>query len=239
MKKATIAAFRGNPQRAMILGLASLQAFAPAGMGRTVPKSSHPLVIDDSMKSLIKAFAGSWAIHLSSDASEPEANGSVGNGEEIWRAGPGSNSLIEEYNSTGTEGDIAGLGIFWREENDKRFKVFWCDNTAPVACRTLRAKTDWRGGRLVLLEDRHEKGKKHVFQETFAFDTPDSFTQTLAEGESIGTLKPILTIRATRIKTIDYLVLYKVRIKMPMTNRLTQYATLNSCKLRTPLDTLM
>jgi hypothetical protein len=63
------------------------------------------------------------------------------------------------------------------------------------------AKTSgWKEGRLVLLEDRYEKGKKHVFQETFAFYTPDYFTQTLAEGDSIGTLKPILTIQATRIK---------------------------------------
>jgi hypothetical protein len=183
----------------MILGLATLQAFAQGGTGKPVPKLSHPAVIDDSMKSLIKAFAGSWAIHLSSDASEPKAKVTVGSGQEIWRAGPGSNSLIEEYHSTGTEGDIAGLGIFWREENARGLRVFWCDNTAPVACRSLRDKTDWKGGRLVLLEDGYEKGKRHVFRETFAFDTPDTFTQTLAEGESIGRLKPILTIRATRI----------------------------------------
>ena len=64
--------------------------------------------------------------------------------------------------------------------------MFWCDNTAPVACRTLHNKADWKEGRLVLSDERYEDGKKHLFQELFAFDTPDSFTQTLAEGEAGG-----------------------------------------------------
>src|SRR5579863_8465789 len=186
----------GVPQCAIVLALATLEAFAQAGSPRTVPKPSHPILTDDSMKSVIKTFAGSWAIHLSSDGTHGEGNGSAGNGEEIWRAGPGSNSLIEEYHSTGTEGEIAGLGIFWREENGQGFKVFWCDNTAPVACRTLHNTADWKEGRLVLSEERYEKGKKHIFQEIFAFDTPDSFTQTLWDGDSAGSLRTFLTIRA-------------------------------------------
>jgi hypothetical protein len=185
----------GIQQRAIILVLATVQAFAQAGTRGAVPEPSHPTVPHDSMKSLISTFAGSWTIHLSSDNSGRERNESAGNGEEIWRAGPGSNSLIEEYHSTGTEGEIAGLGIFWHEESRNGFKVFWCDNTAPVACRTLHNKFAWKEGRLVLSEERYEKGKKHVFQETFAFDTPDSFTQTLA---TVGSLRPFLIIRATR-----------------------------------------
>ena len=192
--------FTGNPQRAILLALATLQAFAQAGTRPTVPKPGHPTLAHDSMKSLIKTFAGSWTIHLSSGGSEREVNGSAGNGEEIWRAGPGSNSLIEEYHSTGTEGEIAGLGVFWRDESSKGFKVFWCDNTAPIACRTLHNKADWKEGQLVLSEERYKEGKKYIFQEIFAFDTPDSFTQTLAEGESVGSIKPFLTIRATRKK---------------------------------------
>ena len=190
----------GSPQRAIILAFAALQAFAQAGTERIVPKPGHSAQIHDSVENLIKTFAGSWEIHLSADGSEHGGRGSNGDGEETWKAGPGSNSLIEEYHSAGTEGQIAGLGIFWREEDEKGFKVFWCDNTGPVACRTLHNKADWKEGRLVLSDERYEDGKKHLFREIFAFDTPDSFTQTLAEGESGGLLKPFLTIRATRKK---------------------------------------
>ena len=189
-----------NLRLALILSLIILRASAQSGTQRTVQKSRPPAQMHDSMKTLIRAFDGSWVIHLSSDGSQRDAKVSAGSGEEIWRAGPGSNSLIEEYHSTGTEGEISGVGIFWREVGEKGFKVFWCDNTALVACRTLHNKADWKEGRLVLSDERYEKGKKRIFQEIFAFDTPDSFVQTLAEGESGDSPPPFLTIRATRRK---------------------------------------
>jgi hypothetical protein len=185
-----------NLRRTIILALATLPSFAPAGSRQTAPKPSIPKQIQESMKDLIQAFAGSWAIQLTSEGSGSGVGTSAGEGEEIWRAGPGSNSLMEEYHSTGIEGEITGLGIYWWEQGG--FRVFWCDNTAPVSCGTLHNKTDWKQGRLVLSEERYEKGEKLFFQETFVFDTPDSFTQTLANGKSSGSLKPFLTIRATR-----------------------------------------
>ena len=54
--------------------------FARAGTRGTFPEPNHPLPILDSMKNLMKTFAGTWVIHLSSDASE--RGGSVGKGEE-------------------------------------------------------------------------------------------------------------------------------------------------------------
>jgi hypothetical protein len=180
---ATMTFLKDSPQLATIFALATLQAFAQGGTGRSIQKASYPAPENDSMRSLIKAFTGSWTLHLSSNGSEGGVSGDAGSGEENWRAGPGSNSLIEDYHSTGTEGEIGGHGIFWHEGSEKGFRVFWCDNTSPVACRTLSSKADWSEGRLVMSEERYEKGKKHIFQETFAFDTPDSFTQTLSRGE--------------------------------------------------------
>lgn len=190
----------GSLRCAILLALAALPGCAQGGTQPTSPHPNHPAKVHDSMKSLIKAFAGSWAIRLSSDGSRHGVPGIAGEGEEVWRAGPGSNSLIEEYHSKGTEGEMDGLGIFWRDESEKVFKVFWCDNTTSAACRTLENKVDWNEGRLVLSEERSKDGRKHLFQEVFAFDTPDSFTQTLAEGEPGGSLRTFLTIRATRKK---------------------------------------
>jgi hypothetical protein len=186
----------GSLRCATIIGLTTLQAFAQATSQHTVPNPSNPKQSHDSMKGLISAFAGSWAIQLSSDDSKSGVRVSAGDGVELWRAGPGSNSLVEEYHSTGTEGEITGLGIYWHE--DGGIRVFWCDNTTPVACRTLHNKTDWSDGRLVLSEERYEDGSKRFFQEIFVFDTPESFTQTLAQGKSGDSLQTFLTIRATR-----------------------------------------
>ncbi len=138
----------GIPQCAIVLALATLEAFAQAGTPRTVSKPSNPTPIDDSMNGLIKTFAGSWAIHLSSDGFHGEGNGSAGNGEEIWRAGPGSNSLIEEYHSTGTEGEIAGLGIFWREESARDSRCSGATTPLPLPAgpctiRLIGREADW------------------------------------------------------------------------------------------------
>jgi hypothetical protein len=74
---------------------------------------------------LIRAFGGSWFIQLSFAPSEQMPKGGSGNGEEIWRAGPGGNSLIEEYHSTGAGGEVSGLndGVRLRKrQSEIRFK---------------------------------------------------------------------------------------------------------------------
>jgi hypothetical protein len=185
----------------VVLVLVTLPGFAQAGAERGISSpTSPPTQTHDSVKGLIKRFAGSWSIHLTSGASNQGVNETAGKGEETWRAGPGSNSLIEEYHSTGSEGEIIGLGIYWHAENEKGLKVFWCDNTNRSGCRALNNNADWKDGRLVLSEHRHKDGKDTVFEETFVFDSPDSFTQTLAEGQTEGNLRPFLTIRAIRKK---------------------------------------
>jgi hypothetical protein len=192
---------RSTLHRVVVLVSVTLQAFAHPGAQRTNRGPDRPTSqTHDSMKRLVGAFAGSWSIHLSSRGSAGTVNESAGDGEETWRAGPGSKSLIEEYHSTGTEGEVTGLGVYWPAVNETGINVFWCDNTAAYGCRTLNSNAVWKEGRLVLSEQRYKEKKRYLFEEAFAFDSPDSFTQTLSEGESRASLKPFLTIRATRKK---------------------------------------
>jgi hypothetical protein len=192
---------RNASHRVIALMFCALQTLAQAGAHGTVSsQTASDSRVHDSMKSLIEQFAGEWSIHLSSPASGPDVGKTVGEGQETWRAGPGSNSLIEEYHSTGTEGEIIGLGIYWPVENQTGLKVFWCDNTAPSGCRTLKNTAAWKPGRLVLSERRLKDGKDMSFEENFVFDSPDSFTQTLSEGKSHTSLRPFLIIRAIRKK---------------------------------------
>lgn len=165
---------------------------------------------DDSMESLIAAFSGSWAIQLTEPASGKTAAVNAGSGEESWRAGPNSGSLIEEYHSNGAEGDITGHAVFWggRTASGKTadgkaadgISLLWCDNSMATGCRVLNGKAHWKDRRLSLSEETLEDGRTIFFRETFVFNSDDSFTQTVEEGKTAKTLKPVIVIQATRIK---------------------------------------
>jgi hypothetical protein len=189
-----------NLRCGMIFVLAMLQTSGQAGTfpSAALKPGAPSLAAPHDMKSLVTALTGSWLIHLSFPRSPQMPNGGEGDGEEVWRAGPGANSLIEDYHSVGADGDLSGLAILRPATNGKGLQVLWCDNALSSGCRTLNDNADWKDGGLVLSDERYEDGKKHLTQEIFTFDTPDSFTQTLSEGESAANLKPFLTISATR-----------------------------------------
>src|SRR6266566_6631414 len=62
---------------------------------------------------LVKAFSGAWSIALKIEPNESKPKGGRGQGEEVWKPGPGGLSLIEDYHSMGDEGEIYGLGVAW------------------------------------------------------------------------------------------------------------------------------
>ena len=56
----------------------------------------------------------------------------------------------------------------------------------------------WEGGAFVVHDEFERDGGHVVYREVFSDLTPDSFTQTVLEGESGMALKPKVTIHATR-----------------------------------------
>jgi len=146
---------------------------------------------------LIHALAGSWSIKISYPKERKNA-GEVGSGTEFWHVGPGGNSLIEEYHSTGQEGEIFGLGIAWWDANTDRFRVVWCDSTDSAGCSEMKHGATWEGDTVVMLHEREERGKKMLLKEVFSEITENSFTQTLYLGESGADPEAIVTIHATR-----------------------------------------
>ncbi|SPE31941.1 exported hypothetical protein [Acidobacteriia bacterium SbA2] len=150
------------------------------------------------MKRLVNALSGTWSIALRAEPNDRMPNGGRGYGEEVWRPGPGGLSLIEDYHSTGDEGEIAGLGVAWWDEGTGRFQVTWCDSARPTGCATMKHGAKWEGDQVVALDEWDEAGKKVTFQEVFSDITENPFTQTLYQGESGGNLKRLVTINATR-----------------------------------------
>jgi hypothetical protein len=57
----------------------------------------------------------------------------------------------------------------------------------------------WEGDQFAIGDEFERDGKKVVYREVFSEVTPDSFIQTISEGESGGELKRTLTIHASKV----------------------------------------
>lgn len=150
------------------------------------------------MQRLVKSFVGTWSITLRVEPNEKLPRGGKGEGEEVWKPGPGGLSLIEDYHSTGDDGQISGLGVAWWDESAQKYQVTWCDSGNPAGCGIIKNGAKWEGSQVVALDEWETDGKKVMFKEVFSDITPMSFKQTLYQGESGGELKKIETIVATR-----------------------------------------
>jgi hypothetical protein len=85
------------------------------------------------MQKLFKAFLGTWRVTEKIEPSETTPNGGVGEGEEVYRAGPGGVSIIEEIHLKETTGKIAGLGVSWWDHQAQGYRAVWCDSEIPAA----------------------------------------------------------------------------------------------------------
>src|SRR5262249_49653784 len=84
-------------------------------------------------KKLLDVFGGDWSVIETYDPSDSVPKGNSGNGHEIWRAGPGQRSVIEEYRSTTS----TGFGLGWWEEESAGFRFEWCSDDDPHGCTRL------------------------------------------------------------------------------------------------------
>jgi hypothetical protein len=136
-----------------------LSGFVLAQRATTQPSSQ--------VERLAKALSGTWSITLNVEPNEHMPKGGVGKGEEVWKPGPGGLSLIENYHSTGDEGEITGLGVAWWDEDAQRYQVTWCDNGNPTGCMVMKHGAKWVGNEVVAMNEWEEGGKKFVFREIF------------------------------------------------------------------------
>lgn len=141
---------------------------------------------------------GVWSIKTIYAPSAQMPNGDTGEGTEIWRAGPGGLSVIEEKHEKNAKGETDGFSIGWWDENAGGQRFVWCANDVPQGCVVPNNVAKWEGERLVFREDTEEGGRKVTHTEIFSDITPDSFTQILQEGETGKPLKNTVTISAKR-----------------------------------------
>jgi hypothetical protein len=151
------------------------------------------------MRKLLNAFSGTWSITYKYEPSEGIPNGGAGQGKEVYRAGPGGFSLIEEFHSKEATDEASGLGLAWWDEKAQGYRAVWCVNSNPGGCIVMARLANWEGGQFVLGDESERMGKKMSFKEVLSDITPASFTQTLYQGESGAELKRFMTIKATKL----------------------------------------
>jgi hypothetical protein len=163
---------------------------------------THPASSPNSAPAEIQHFgrslSGEWSIEFKVNPSDALPKGGNGRGHEVWKSGPGGMSFIEEYQSTGDEGDITGRATFWWDEHLHRIQVLWCANYLPEGCEMMSDGASWDGNRLILVNRWDSGGRTHVVREIFSDILPTSFTQTIYQGESLEKLSVTHIFRATR-----------------------------------------
>ena len=173
---------------------------APGGLPKTNFRSQRAsrqqpiLETSVEMQRLFKFFLGIWRVSETFEASSTR-KGQSRKGIAKFRAGPGS-SLIEDYRSNGSAGELRFMGIFWWNPKLNAYQVLTCANNDGCGLRgTLR----WEGGHLVNTWDEDVNGRKATFRDSFVDLLPSSFT-LVSEGSAEGKTIWQVTTRYTKNK---------------------------------------
>jgi len=156
------------------------------------------------MQSLIKALSGKWSLEIKFESDKPAANATTTHGEEVWRAGPGNLTFIQEEHLPIAGGELVVLGIIWWDSKTKDFHGMECNNHNPHVCDVKGSLTDiaiqWNGKAFVINEQEPSpSGGRRLWRESIIDITPTSFTQTGDACNLDGSAcKRLLTIHATK-----------------------------------------
>jgi hypothetical protein len=147
------------------------------------------------MGRLLNAFVGKWVVKETFEVSASK-QGRTREGTATFRAGPGF-SLIEEYRSNGSAGDLRFLALLWWDPKSQVYPLLTCANND--GCR-LRGTARWEGMNLVNTWEEEIEGKKISFKDSFVDISPSSFT-LVSEGLGDGTAVWRVTTKYTKQTT--------------------------------------
>jgi hypothetical protein len=172
---------------------------AATGQG-SAPAAPQP---SPEILSLEKALSGNWSVAIRFEPSDEMPNGADGHGVEVWRAGPGGFTFMEEADDQMPFGRVFLTGFLWWDRAANKFRGMLCTSQNRHGCDPKGSLTDvhlsWDGKQFIVEIDSERNGKKMLFHEVFSNITPISFTQIAEQGEVGGPLKRFIIIYATRI----------------------------------------
>lgn len=132
------------------------------------------------MQRLFDAFVGSWQVCETFEVSSSQ-QGKMRQGTASFRAGPGY-SLIEDYRSRGSAGDLNFLGLLWWDQSAHVYRLLTCANND--GCQ-LRGTGKWEGREFVNSWEEKVDGKPVIFKDSFKDVSPSSF-RLVSEGTADG-----------------------------------------------------
>jgi hypothetical protein len=172
----------------------------PAGQASQNNSSNGP-PIPPIMQGLEKALVGNWHTTYKFEPGGISPAGGSGTGEEVWRTGPGSYTLLEEETIQAPFGSMYLLAVQWWDKSTNSLRGMLCNNSGPAACSIdsySNSELTWDGKRLVIDMKFLQGGKKMLWHEVWSDITPNSFTQIGEIGEVGGPLKRAVTISGTK-----------------------------------------
>ena len=170
------------------------QAAKPEADKKPDPNADRPKPSAE-MKKLARAIGGRWQVDEKYEVTPFTPQGGEGKGSATIHRGPGGLSLITNYVSNGSMGEVHGAGITTWSSEDKAFKQFWVDNGSPAGALWMGK---WDGENLVFTGTDKNADKTNYWRETYSFNN-DVFTITFDVGSSESDLKKFMTLKFTRM----------------------------------------
>lgn len=150
---------------------------------------------------LAKALSGRWLTHETYEKMYLTPNGGTGAGTEVFRAGPGGFTLLEDYHSKTPGGELFGTGIVWWDQA-RGLQHIWCINVYPDGCEMFppppQPGPKWDGKKLVIEFEQEQQGSRFLWREIISEITPNTFTQTVDIGNPGSSPRRWLTSRVKR-----------------------------------------
>jgi hypothetical protein len=170
----------------LVIGAATQQT------DNTTPPSPSSRVPE--MERLAKALVGDW--NTTETMEKGEFSGGSRHGVVHVRLAAGGTTLIYEVHSDGSAGKLDGMLVIWWDKDANLYRVFVCFNNPSHPCE-MRGTAHWEGDSFVNDYEETIKGKKAPWRDTFTF-TPTSHTLVAAMDVGNGTMKTLITTKATR-----------------------------------------
>ena len=156
----------------------------------------------DEIRSLTKALAGTWSTTEKYEPLFLTPNGGTGAGEQVFRAGPGGFTLLENYHTKTTAGELFGFGLLWWDQG-KGLQHMWCINVYPTGCEMFppppQAGPKWDGKQLVIYIEQEQQGQKMIWHEVITDISPNAYTQFIDIGDAPDHMQRWLTMHAKRV----------------------------------------
>lgn len=92
--------------------------------GTSAPVSAGP----KKEMNLLYPRIGTWHVTIRTEPSKVSPRGGVDKGVMTMKRGPGGFSVVQEFWSRGTSGNVKGQSYAWWDDASKAYKSVWCDN---------------------------------------------------------------------------------------------------------------